>query len=342
VSSSGEEGDEGSEAPAVSADGRFIAFQSIASNLVPGGGPERSGHIFVRDRQTGQTERLTSYSGDEFFNGSGAPSISADGRYVAFHSRAVSLAPGDTKTFNDVFVVDRQKHTTQKISVSAQGTLAKGDSSFPMLSADGRYVAFISNAPDLVPGDTNRLGDVFVYDRQTGVTERANVSSSGAQTKNFTRSFALSANGRFVAFQSLSNNMVAGDSNRLFDIFVRDRQTHLTRRVSIDSAGQQANGESSFPTISADGRFVAFESYATNLVPGDKNFALDIFEHDAVTGRTKRVNFLPSGFETHADSDRAKLSADGHFVVFRSAAPLATTDLHTGIDLYIRELAVPQ
>jgi Tol biopolymer transport system component len=153
----------------------------------------------------------------------------------------------------------------------------------PAISADGRFVAFWSNADNLVVGDTNGASDVFVHDRETGVTERISVDSAGNQGNNDSLEPAISADGRFVAFLSGADNLVSGDTNGNLDIFVHDRETDVTERVSVDSVGNQGNNHSLEPAISADGRFVAFRSYANNLVPGDTNSTADVFVHDRKT-----------------------------------------------------------
>src|SRR5438093_763515 len=184
--------------------------------------------------------------------------------------------------------------TTVRVSVASDGTEGNDVSLGSALSADGRFVAFDSAATDLVAGDTNGVSDVFVHDRQTGTTERVSVASDGAQGNNASSYPALSADGRFVAFDSDATNLVAGDTNGTTDVFVHDRQTGTTERVSVASGGgTQGNGKSggffAFPALSADGRFVAFQSDATNLVAGDTNGTTDVFVHDRPTATTERV-----------------------------------------------------
>src|SRR5439155_1656765 len=161
------------------------------------------------------------------------------------------------------------------------------------LSADGRFVAFDSSAPDLVAGDTNNNPDVFVHDRQTRTTERVSVDSAGIEGNFQSYGPALSADGRFVAFGSYATNLVAGDTNGQHDVFIRDRLTGTTERVSVGSTGNQGDGWSSGPSLSADGRFVAFPSWASNLAPGDTNGAGDVFVHDrgGSQGITTTVSF---------------------------------------------------
>ena len=315
VSSGGAQGNAGSFIPALSADGRFVAFKSFATNLVPGdtNGMEDT---FVHDRQTGTTRRVSVGAGGVQGNGHSLnPAISADGRYVAFESDATNLVPGDTNEATDVFVRDRQTGTTRRVSVSSGGVQGNNTSFSQALSADGRFVAFRSDATNLVPGDTNGMGDVFVRDRQTGTTRRVSVSSGGAQGNNPSFSQAISAGGRFVVFGSDATNLVPGDTNHAEDVFVHDRRTGTTRRVSAGAGGVQGNGENSPSGISAGGRFVVFWSLATNLVPGDTNNVRDIFVRDRQTGTTRRVSVSSGGAQGNEYSDYPAISADGRLVV---------------------------
>src|SRR5437016_6896835 len=187
---------------------------------------------------------------------------------------------------------------TERASLDSTGALANAiniERFCPTLAADGRFVAFGSDATNLVTGDTNAVSDAFVDDRVTGPTERVSVSSAGAEANGTSFAPAISADGRFVAFPSEATNLVTRDTNGVTDVFVRDRLTGSTERVSVSSAGAEANGTSFAPAIAADGRFVAFASDATNLVGRDTNGAVDIFVHDRVTGATKRVSVASTG-----------------------------------------------
>ncbi|HEV8111507.1 MAG TPA: hypothetical protein VGR31_01900 [Planctomycetota bacterium] len=269
----------GVNATSISADGRYVAFDSVADNLVAGDVGAWV-DVFVHDRQTGVTERVSVDSSGGAGNGDSGTSglaISADGRCVVFMSSAFSLVPGDTNGSVDVFVHDRQTGVTERVSVDSGGIQGNGDSSYPSISGDGRYVAFSSAASNLVPGDTNSAYDVFVHDRQLGTTERASVDSGGAQGNFASTNPVLSTDGSCVAFLSVANNLVAGDSNGHEDVFVHERLTGATERVSVSSAGVQTNSSSYVPSISADGRYVAFDSLATNLVPLDTNGYGDVF-----------------------------------------------------------------
>src|SRR5439155_1725953 len=204
---------------------------SAASDLVAGDTNGVS-DVFVHDRQTGTTERVSVASGGAQGNGSSGligfafpPALSADGRFIAFVSFATNLVAGDTNAATDVFVHDRQTETSRASCVASGGTEGNAASLGFALSADGRFVAFRSDATNLVAGDTNGTTDVFVHDRQTGATERMSVGSGGVQGNGFSAGPALSADGRFVAFRSVGTNLVAGDTNGATDVFVHDRQT---------------------------------------------------------------------------------------------------------------------
>jgi hypothetical protein len=231
------------------------------------------------------TERVSVATGGAEGNNESASfqaSISADGRYVALQSLATNLVSGDTNAQQDVFVRDRQSGTTERVSVATGGAEGNSSSYAPSISADGRFVAFYSLASNFAAGDTNGYVDVFVRDRQSGTTERVSMATGGAQENNNSYNPAISADGRFVAFYSLASNLVAGDTNLASDVFVRDRQSGTTERASVATGGAEAegNGHSEEPSISSDGRFVAFASPASNLVAGDSNNNSDVFERD--------------------------------------------------------------
>ena len=334
----GNQGNSLSQFPRISAGGRIVAFESLASNLVDG---DTNGalDVFVHDRKSGRTTRVSLGSGgDQGNSGNGVPSLSSDGRVVAFESLSSNLVDGDTNKSTDVFVRDRHTGETTRVSVDSRGRQANGSSAGSSLDGSGRYVAFESLATDLVPGDTNRVSDVFVHDRQTGETTRVSVDSRGRQGNGGSSAPSLSADGRFVGFGSYGSNLVDGDTNQEIDVFVHDRQTRETTRVSVDSRGRQANGSSGIAALSADGRWVAFHSFASNLVDGDTNGTLDVFVHDRLTGRTTRTSLAEKGRESNGPSRDSTISADARFVAFEShASNLVSRDDNGFVDVFVRD-----
>jgi Tol biopolymer transport system component len=284
------------------------------------------------------TERVSvDVAGEQSNADSESASISGDGRYVAFASRASDLVVGDTNQSTDVFVRDRETGATERVSVDGQGAQAATGGAEPAISADGRFVAFSSDSPDLVPGDTNGVPDVFVHDRTTGATERVSVGGSGKQGNRVSRLPAISADGRFVAFESAASNLVPGDGNRVVDVFVRDREAGTTERVSVDGTGQEGNGRSDSAAISADGRIVAFRSDASELVAGDTDGTGDIFVRDRQTGTTEAVSYDASGDPAGGGLAPA-VSGDGRFVAFTSSfSGFVPNDTNGAFDVFVRD-----
>jgi Tol biopolymer transport system component len=271
-------------------------------------------------------------------DGSAAYDISQDGRYVAFASSATNLVTGDTNSKQDVFVRDRHTGTTSRVSVKTDGTEGSAESSQPAISAAGRYVAFYSSADNLVEGDTNGIPDIFVHDCQTGTTARVSVKTDGNEGNNSSYQPSISADGRYVAFYSYAGNLVDGDTNGKIDVFVHDRQTGTTARVSVKTGGAEGNADSYTPSISADGRYVAFYSYAVNLVEGDSNGKADVFIHDRQTGTTSRVSVKTDGSEGNAVSYQPSISADGRYVAFSSlAGNLVDDDTNGKTDIFVHD-----
>jgi Tol biopolymer transport system component len=270
VATGGARGNDYSQGPRVSADGRFVAFESGATNLVSG---DTNGEqdVFVRDRRTGRTARVSvSPGGGQFRASATLTAASPNGRYVGF-----SLSPPGRPW--EAFVRDRRTGRTARLSVGAGGARADGDVFVGGISSDGRFVSLTSTATNLVRGDTNGEQDVFVRDRRTGRTARVSVGAGGAQANGGSGLASLSADGRFVAFDSNATNLVRGDTNGAPDVFVRDRRTGRTTRASVARSGAQADRGGQTPALSPDGRFVAFHSDATNLVRGDTNGVFDVF-----------------------------------------------------------------
>ena len=304
----------------ISADGRYVAFWSAASNLVAND-TNAVQDVFVRDRVTGTTTRASVDSGGIEGDGhSSDPAISADGRYVAFQSASTNLVAGDTNFRVDVFVRDLVLGVTARASVDSAGVEGNHDSSRPDLSADGRFVVFHSRASNLVAGDVNGQQDVFVRDMQFLVTNILSVDTTGAIGNALSGNPSISASGRWVAFHSNASNLVGADLNGATDVFVRDRGTFTTTRVSTSSSDEEGEFGSQTPSISADGRYVAFSSAAGNLVAADTNNLFDVFVKDRTTGVTRRASVDSGGFQGNNVSQGGSISADGRFVAFISAS----------------------
>ncbi|HEV8111211.1 MAG TPA: calcium-binding protein [Planctomycetota bacterium] len=301
----------------VSGDGRYVLF-TASSVLVPGD-TNGTWDVFVRDRVTSTTERVSVATGGGQANGYSSLYgfwITPNGRYVAFESSASNLVPGDTNGFSDVFLRDRVARTTERVSVATGGSEGNAQSWFPSVSADGRYVAFTSLASTLVAGDTNGTFDVFLRDRLLGTTALVSAGMGGANGDSDSYVPVISADGQFVAFESTASNLVPGDTNGTWDVFVWERLTGTMERVSVSTGGAQGNGVSSAAVISTDGRLVGFTSTAANLIPGDTNGAADAFVRDRQLGTTERVSLNSAGGQINSDSGCGPLSTDGRLVVF--------------------------
>jgi len=323
------------------------ALVLVAAGAAWGGGPVAVG----ASAADGATDRVSVSSTETQSNGGSLPPLatSSDGRFVAFTSDAYNLVDGDTNEAWDVFVRDRTTGTTSLVSVSSEEAQGNIDSGGGAISADGRYVAFQSQASNLVPGDSNGRADVFVRDRTTGTTRRVSVSSSERQAiypAGLPSGHAsISADGRHVAFASGASNLVSGDTNRRIDVFVRDRWTGTTRRVSVSSNQTQANRRSDLPQLSADGQYVAFRSDASNLVSGDTNTNEDVFVRSRATGTTRRVSVSSNetqGVRMDPVPGGPAISADGRYVAFHSTASnlvAEDTNGEFGVDVFVRDRA---
>lgn len=338
VSSAGRQGNDYSRHPSISARGRYVAFLSVATNLVVGD-TNGAADVFVHNRLSGRTSRVSADSTGQQGNAdSVAPAISASGRFVAFESLASNLVAGDTNGVRDVFVHDRRAGVITRLSVDSAGRQGNRKSTRPAISVTGRFVAFESFASNLVGGDTNGVQDVFVHDPITGRTNRVSVDSAGSQGNGHSFDPAISANGRFVAFISAASNLVLDDTNGVIDIFVHDRSTGGTTRVSVDSAGGQGNDHSRHPSICGKGRFIAFHSAASNLVEGDTNAVLDVFVHDRSTGVIRRVSVDTDGHQGNFSSLDPAISARGCFVAFESfASNLVLGDTNDDTDVFVHD-----
>jgi hypothetical protein len=340
VRSDGRQSDDWLGYSAISVNGRFVTFCGEATNVVKG---DTNGHqdVFVHDRRTGRTTRVSvSSSGRQGNADSDYSNVSSNGRWVVFASLASNLVKGDTNGHWDLFIHDAVTGRTRLITRSRAGTPANGDTSYigpSSMSADGRFVTFSSLASNLVAGDQNGASDVFVYDRETRRIRPVSVSSREVRGNGDSGAPTIGANGRFVAFDSASTNLVGGDGNGYRDVFIRDLKAGTTRRVSLSSSEVEGNRDSSYATISSDGRFVAFESAATNLIGGDGNAATDIFVRNLAPGSTRRVSVSSSKAEANGGSSNAFISASGAFVVFQSdATNLVANDMNGATDVFLR------
>jgi predicted RNA-binding protein with TRAM domain len=343
TSTTGGPADDNSNQPAMTPDGRYVVFDSFASNLVPGDTND-SQDVFVRDSRRGKTLLVSvDDTGEQGDSDSASAAITPDGRYVAFTSNAVNLSrAADTNEAPDVFVRDLRKGVTRRVSVSNAEEGGNRSSLSPAISGNGRYVAFSSKATNLVRGDTNEALDVFVRDRWAGTTRRVSVSSSQAQGNDVSASASITPDGRYVGFDSAASNLVRGDTNGSADGFLRDRRTGTTRRVTLSSTGAQGNEGSSRPDFSADGRYLAFFSFATNLVRRDTNEEADVFLRDRRTGDTRRVSVSNSGRQGNGESSLMAISGNGRHVAFVSeAADLVARDTNGALDAFVRDLPRP-
>ena len=323
----------------LSRDARFVAFCSVVSDVVPG---DTNGvtDVFLRDRIAQTTERVSiSSSGVQANAQCGNPSITDDGRFVAFISPADSLVAGDVSGTWDVFVRDRALATTELVSISSAGIQANGGCGFACISDDGRYVAFTSAASNLVSGDTNGRVDAFVHDRQTGVTKRASVATSGAQSNGDVWGLNMSADGRFIAFMCDATNLVPGDTNGQADIFVRDLRLRTTECASVAFNGFPGNGGSRAAQISEDGRFVSFTTSSSDLIQGFPTPGGGVFVRDRLLGSTEIASIRTDGLlANNGASEQGSISADGRFVAFVSdSTDLVPNDTNGHRDVFLHD-----
>ncbi len=355
-----EPADQASASARISPDGRYVVFHSAASNLVPGD-TNKWQDIFVYDRQAKTMERVSVTSdGKESDNYSLRPVISGNGRYVAFMSYATNLVSNDNNHQLDVFVHDRMKKTTEMASVSSKGEYGNSKSMNPVISTDGCCVAFVSFATNLIPDDVNGSPDILVRNLQQGTTEVVSLNSEGQQANNNSTNPAISADGRYVVFESPGRNLTPIDNKRsdehewnFTDVYLRDRKTGKTEIISVNMDNKPANNPSGSSSISADGRYVVFQSTATDLVPnypttkleisgaGRNARRIDIFVRDRVATSTELVSVgLDGGSPGNHQSQAPKISADGRYVTFQSAASNLTESRMPGttINIYQRDI----
>jgi len=335
--------------PTLSGDGGTVAFTSGATNLVSGDA-NRHADVYVRTA-TGPVVRVSvDVNGADADGDSSQPDISADGRRVVFTSRATDLVQGDGDGVPDVFVRDLLTGTTVRVSRALEGE-SDGPSSDPAISPDGRWVSFFSTASNLVADDANGVGDVFLADLIGGRVRRVSVSSAGVEQNRaarglFAQTSDVSRDGRFVTFDSLADNLVAGDTNVATDVYVRDVRARRTSRVSVDAFALQGDRDSFFPVITPGGRYVGFTSAARNLVRGDPA-GEDLFVYDtrrfvptlADVGPTGKIR----GTEHARVAQRMALDESGTVAAFSTTADrFADADVDGLEDVFLRGLAAPR
>ncbi len=331
--------------PSVSADGRYVAFSSTATNLTGASGP---GHVateevYVADDGAQKVRLVSATAGGVAANAaSSGPSISGDGNTVAFVSAASNLAGGVAKGTENIYVVTAGG-PPRLVSVGVGGAATDGNSYQPAISGDGHSVVFTSTSDNLVAGDDNAKPDVFVANLETGITRRASVASHGAQANGPSSNGSISGDGRFVTFASTSSNLVGRQRVGAEEVYVHDLASNLTNVISVSSAGRRQNAAVSAPftqvsSISGNGRYVAFDSDATNLVRKGGNGHTNVYVRDRTLRRTSVVSLSSTGAAGDNDSFSPAISADGHFVVFDSLADDLAPDAAAGSNVYLRDL----
>ena len=337
VDNTGAPGNADSTQPVISANGRFIAFSSKATNFVAGEANVVA-DIFIYDTQTKQVRGINPLDS----NGDSVnPSISADGRWIVFESLASNLVAGDTNNASDIFAFDSQSNQLIRISVNDAGAEGDGHSFHPMIAALGNAVVFESEASNLVAGDTNVTSDIFLHDLTTHTTQR--VSQSTLQTDRGSYRPSIAAEGKLIVFESDATTLVENDSNTVSDIFIKDMTTGQVQRIT-SATGEQANSAAYYPTISANGRYVAFTTAATNLVSGNANALFDILKYDRQTQQLERVNVNINGKQSNFQSLKLpiSLSWSGNYVIFTSnATDIVFGDNNLSFDIFAYQLLTP-
>jgi len=326
---------------AISRSGRHVVYDSPDPEIVP---PDTNvaSDVFLVDVKKGLTERMSVTSeGLGVAGQSTLADVNRNGKLVVFQSSASQLVPGDTNNKKDIFLRDRKKGTTTRLSLASDGSQADEDCECPAISDSGRFVAFTTKAA-LVPEDTNGYEDVYVIDVKKQVIVRGSVATDGSQGDWTEGSLAprsgpdisISSNGRFLAFHTDALNLAEGTVKP--SIVLRDLKKQTTTLVSRHSDGTAGNSSSFHPAISPEGRFVSYQSYATNLVDGDTEGHVDIFVTDVKKGLTERVSVGPEGVAGNLNSAMSSLSARGKWVAFSSeASNLIEDDTNGSTDVFL-------
>jgi Raf kinase inhibitor-like YbhB/YbcL family protein len=336
--SSGGTGD--SDRPQISADARYLLFQSAASNLVAGD-TNGATDIFLQDRNTSTTTRVNlANSGSTAADlGSYAPAMTGDGRYIVFESDATNLVAAASGGLRHVYRRDRTTSSTIRVSTSGGGVAGNSNNLSPVISSDGNLIAFSSTATNLAPSDSNVGSDIFLRNVTANTLSHISVSRTGGNADGESTEPHLSADGNLVVFESLATNLVSGDSNGASDIFLYNSASQNTSRISTSSSNVAGNGHSFSPRLSSGGRYVVFESEASNLVVGDTNNLADIFLKDRTTGQARMVSTSNLGVLADGASFDPSVTPDGRFVVFRSEATnLVPNDENDLPDIFVKDL----
>lgn len=338
VAADGTEGDGPSYIDAFTEDGRYVVYDSESTNLNPDDTDDYT-DVYVLDRTTGVNE-LATVDSDEVKAPTGGyfGEITPDGRYVAFSTNA-GLVPADTNQLYDIYVRDRTNGTTTLASVPSAGGIGTGSARFGVISDDGRYVAFEYDGDDMVNGDANGYGDVFVRDMVANTTVIASVSSAEVSANSQSYDPQISGNGRYVIFTSDSTNLVAGDPDNETQVFVRDLQAGTTTLGSATNSGGFGNARAIEGDISSDGRYVVFASPATDLITPATNGSYQVFRRDRTAGTTVLVSSTDAGVQGGDSSQYPRISADGRIVAFGSAAPdLVADDTNGATDIFTKDM----
>lgn len=328
-----ESGNGYSDVPSISADGRFVAFQSTAEDLVPGDG-NFDADVFVRDLTAGTTRLI---SRDELIDEGYTPVISGNGSNIVFSTSLSEIGLA-------LFVHIGALNTNQAVTVTPDGSLSSHGGTEPTISSNGTVIAFTSFATDLVAlPDFNGMQDVFARNLTSQTTALVSVNQAGTAAGNgHSYNGRISADGRYVAFLSSASDLVANDTNNAIDVFLRDLQAGTTILVSRRNAGGgSGNSGSDEPVINADGRYVAFISFAMDLIANDDTFSRDVYLFDRVTGTNRLVSVNRFGTRPAAgDSYVPSISANGRYIAFESAATnLVANDLNGELtDVFVRDV----
>ena len=289
------------------------------------------------------TLRVTlAYDGGEASDSSYFPTVSGDGGIVAFGSNAVNIVQRDFNNAHDIFVRDLSAGVNTRVSVGAGGAEANAASHGAALSHDGRFVAFYSSASNLVQGDTNKVADVFVHDRQAGTTSRVSVASDGTEGNGPSQNPALSADGRWVTFSTTATNLAPGAVGSKSKVLLHDRETGTTTEVSVRPDGTSGTEDSSLPKISADGRYVSFISSDGRIVPSPRFIGMNAYVRDLQSGTTVRVNatsLSSLGYAIPKPGTPVTVSPDGRYATLLTDSAMVPEDTNRVSDAYRVELA---